>query len=152
MIIDNMMGTQCHQIAGNPLGDNMMMVMDALSVFPFGLVSSGRVLIGVVGPAGAGKSVLTSFLCPLLNKIYPREEDWAVCLSMDAYHHSNTYLDSHRVDGFPMGKDDDPTTVPTLRCIKGNSSGNGGGGSSSRRRRNNRSSTTANKEWNGNTK
>jgi ABC-type iron transport system FetAB ATPase subunit len=43
--------------------------------------------VGVVGPAGAGKSFLCGILCHLCNTLFPGPEgaEWAVVLSMDGY-------------------------------------------------------------------
>ncbi|MEW6745685.1 MAG: PfkB family carbohydrate kinase [Planctomycetota bacterium] len=52
-----------------------------------------RVLVGVAGGAGTGKTVLCSLLCRVLDVLEGQEV--AVTLSMDGYHFSNAYLDTH---------------------------------------------------------
>src|SRR6056297_1743983 len=67
-----------------------------------------RIVVGVIGAAGAGKSYLCAFLVALLKSkvLFPSqggegrgeegEEGGGVAvLSMDAYHYPNDYLDAH---------------------------------------------------------
>jgi fructose-1-phosphate kinase PfkB-like protein/pantothenate kinase len=61
-----------------------------------------RVLIGITGGAGSGKTVLSNLLCQTLNAL--SNPDAAIALSTDAYHFPNAYLDSHvhTADGIPQ--------------------------------------------------
>lgn len=52
-----------------------------------------RVLIGITGGAGSGKTLLSNLLCQTLNAL--SNPDTAIALSTDAYHFPNAYLDSH---------------------------------------------------------
>jgi fructose-1-phosphate kinase PfkB-like protein/pantothenate kinase len=61
-----------------------------------------RVLIGITGGAGSGKTVLSNLLCQTLNAL--SNPDAAIAMSTDAYHFPNAYLDSHvhTADGIPQ--------------------------------------------------
>lgn len=61
-----------------------------------------RVLIGITGGAGSGKTVLSSLLCQTLNAL--ANPDAAIAVSTDAYHFPNAYLDAHvhTTDGIPQ--------------------------------------------------
>lgn len=52
-----------------------------------------RILVGVAGGAGTGKTVLSQLLCRVLRVLAGREV--AVAVSMDGYHFPNAWLDAH---------------------------------------------------------
>jgi fructose-1-phosphate kinase PfkB-like protein/pantothenate kinase len=52
-----------------------------------------RILVGVAGGAGTGKTVLSEVLCRVLRVLAGREI--AVAVSMDGYHFPNAHLDAH---------------------------------------------------------
>lgn len=68
-----------------------------------------RILFGLAGGAGTGKTVLGALLCDALAALEDREI--ATVVSMDGYHFPNSHLDAHR--GSDQGRD------VTLRAIKG---------------------------------
>jgi fructose-1-phosphate kinase PfkB-like protein/pantothenate kinase len=68
-----------------------------------------RILVGVAGGAGSGKTVLSQLLCRVLRVLAGREV--AVAVSMDGYHFPNAWLDAHV--GSEGGRD------VQLRDIKG---------------------------------
>ena len=65
------------------------------------LSSSGlpRILVGVSGPAGSGKTTLAALLAALFNAA-PGALPPAACLSMDAYHMPNSWLARHGLKPF----------------------------------------------------
>ncbi len=81
----------------------------ALSVLQLAESKSRRVLVGITGGAGTGKTILSMLLCRVLNLLSGREI--AAALTADAYHFPNAFLDTHV--GMELGEE-----VP-LRQIKG---------------------------------
>jgi len=69
-----------------------------------------RIVVGICGPPGAGKSVFSEILAEALRGQYGH--DCCEILGMDGYHFPNSYLDSHYVDSGATLK------VP-LRTMKG---------------------------------
>jgi putative kinase len=55
--------------------------------------SSGRLVIGVAGPPGSGKTVLSSILASMINTGHGT--DRAVVIGLDGWHLPNAYLSSH---------------------------------------------------------
>jgi len=72
-----------------------------------------RMLLGLAGPGGAGKTTLAQLLALALNDGTPEEVPRCVVLGMDAYHHRTAHLESHTVRDPESGEQ-----VP-LKSIKG---------------------------------
>ncbi|CAM9767215.1 unnamed protein product [Ascophyllum nodosum] len=73
-------------------------------------MSGGRLLIGIVGPAGAGKSTLSQLLCAACTIL--SGTPWVQCVSMDGYSFPNSRLVAEQaVDN--LGR------ICTLKDIKG---------------------------------
>ena len=64
----------------------------AATVLNLANASQRRVLVGVTGGAGSGKTVLSHLLCRTINAL--SNQEIAVPLSTDAYHYPNAVLDS----------------------------------------------------------
>jgi len=68
-----------------------------LNLFPLALwirghvVANKRILVGIVGGPGAGKTVLAQILKITLNTLMQSEE-YCTVLGMDGYHYPNAYL------------------------------------------------------------
>jgi len=61
-----------------------------------------RVVIGIAGPTGAGKSVVAVLLKEMAKQA---GLSFAVeCITIDAYHYPNTFLNSHFSEGEPLKK------------------------------------------------
>jgi len=73
-------------------------------------VKGARLLVGIAGPPGSGKSVLAALLARLLEAAAGRPV--AAVVPMDGFHFPNAYLDTHFATG------PDGTRVP-LRALKG---------------------------------
>lgn len=88
-----------------------------------------RHLVGVAGPAGAGKSFLSKFLLKLINEMWSMccemvlnerpSVDICVVLGMDAYHFTNSVLESRSVPAEFKHQLPVDTAEGTLKDIKG---------------------------------
>ena len=73
-----------------------------------GRESSDRWVIGISGPAGAGKSTLGGMLVQVLNALHGEDESFSCLLGVDGYHKENSTLDlegSRAVKGRPATLD-----------------------------------------------
>jgi len=55
-----------------------------------------RLLVGIAGPPGCGKTAFAALLAETINAI--SGEEMAACLGLDGWHFSNAYLDSHFIE------------------------------------------------------
>ncbi len=90
-----------YPVVTRDLIENLLLPL-ATAVIQLATAARPRVLIGITGGAGSGKSVLSSLLCQTLNAL--SNQNTAIALSTDAYHFPNAYLDAHvhTADGIPQ--------------------------------------------------
>ena len=75
-----------------------------------------RVLVGIAGPGGAGKTTFAHLLQRMLQATAEAGEvdDFCVVVGMDGYHFPSSYLDSHQAPD-----PDNPGAMTPLRTLKG---------------------------------
>jgi hypothetical protein len=60
------------------------------------LAPSGRLLVGVAGPPGSGKTVFAMLLAAVVNAL--NEEELAIVVGLDGWHYPNAYLESQAIE------------------------------------------------------
>jgi pantothenate kinase len=55
-----------------------------------------RLLVGIAGPPGCGKTAFAAVLAETINAVAGTQ--MAACLGLDGWHFSNAYLDSHFIE------------------------------------------------------